>query len=214
MNEIKSINPKNLGWLQSKLDEEEIGYLWKLIAEKGEDMKGSLVGQINSSYSIIDKDSWFFINVLSKLGVEYESKFSDLGKRIPASNKHPYYLSNMWVNYQKKYEFNPLHDHTGIYSFVIWLQIPTEYKDQRELLIAKNTNSPVISNFCFNYQNILGGSGEYVYEMSKEMEGTILFFPSQLQHTVYPFYDCEEDRISVSGNIGFNTNQINSPLIF
>ena len=120
----------------------------------------------------------------------------------------------MWVNYQKQYEFNPLHDHTGIYSFVIWLQIPTEYKDQRELLIAKNTNSPVISNFCFNYQNILGGSGEYVYEMSKEMEGTILFFPSQLQHTVYPFYDCEEDRISVSGNIGFNTNQINSPLIF
>ena len=54
MNEIKSINPKNLGWLQSKLDEEEIGYLWKLIAEKGEDMKGSLVGQINSSNSIID----------------------------------------------------------------------------------------------------------------------------------------------------------------
>ena len=214
MNEIKSINPKNLGWLQSKLDEEEINYLWKLIAEKGEDMKGSLVGQINSSYSIIDKDSWFFINVLSKLGQEYEIKFSDLGKRIPASNKHPYYLSNMWVNYQKQYEFNPLHDHTGIYSFVIWLQIPTEYKDQRELLIAKNTNSPVISNFCFNYQNILGGSGEYVYEMSKEMEGTILFFPSQLQHTVYPFYDCEEDRISVSGNIGFNTNQINSPLIF
>ena len=47
MNEIKSINPKNLGWLQSKLDEEEINYLWELIAEKGEDMKGSLVGQIN-----------------------------------------------------------------------------------------------------------------------------------------------------------------------
>ena len=46
------------------------------------------------------------------------------------------------------------------------------------------------------------------------MEGTILFFPSQLQHTVYPFYNCEEDRISISGNIGFNTNQINSPLYF
>ena len=78
MNEIKSINPKNLGWLQSKLDEEEIGYLWIIIAEKGEDMKGSLVGQIDSSYSIIDKDSWFFINVLSKLGVEYERKFQIL----------------------------------------------------------------------------------------------------------------------------------------
>ena len=37
--------------------------------------------------------------------------------------------------------------------------------------------------------------------MSKEMEGTILFFPSELKHTVYPFYNCEEDRISISGNI-------------
>ena len=60
------------------------------------------------------------------------------------------------------------------------------------------------------YQNIIGGMQQFIYEMSKEMEGTILFFPSELNHIVYPFYGCKEDRISISGNIKLNTNQINS----
>ena len=115
------------------------------------------------------------------------------------------------INFQKQFEFNPVHEHIGVYSFVIWMKIPTDFKDQRELSIAKNSSTSVISNFCINYQNILGQNEEYMYEMSKEMEGTILFFPSQLQHTVYPFYNCEEDRISISGNIGYFVDAMNSP---
>ena len=209
MNEIKPIIPSNLGWLQSKLDKEEIDFLWQCIDDRGERWNHRLVGQINSSYRIEDKNDWFFTNVLSKLGMNYEGRISNLGARVPVANKS-YYLSNMWVNYQKQYDFNPVHDHIGIYSFVIWMKIPTEFKDQRELSIAKNTNTSVISNFCINYQNILGQNEEYMYEMSKEMEGTIIFFPSQLLHTVYPFYNCEEDRISISGNIA--VKQINPTL--
>tara|TARA_S200000501_G_C20760890_1_gene716084 strand:- start:579 stop:1205 length:627 start_codon:yes stop_codon:yes gene_type:complete len=203
MKDIDSVIPKNFGWIKAKLDKNEIDYLWKCIDEKGENIKHSLVGQINSSYRIQDKDDWFFNNVLAELGMEYQVKFADLGKKHTYYYRQPssFYLAKMWVNYQKQYEFNPLHDHTGIYSFVIWMKIPTEYKDQKENSIAMNTNTNVISNFCFNYQSILGGIREYVYEMSKEMEGIILFFPSELKHTVYPFYNCEEDRISISGNI-------------
>ncbi len=206
MREIIPIIPDNLGWLQSKLDKEEMDFLWQCIDDKGQDWKPTLVGQINSSYRIEDKNDWFFINVLSKLGMNYEGRIKNLGAMIPVDNKS-YYLSNMWVNFQKQYEFNPVHEHIGVYSFVIWMKIPTDFKDQRELSIAKNSSSSVISNFCINYQNILGQNEEYMYEMSKEMEGTILFFPSQLLHTVYPFYNCEEDRISISGNIA--VKQIN-----
>ena len=204
MKEIDSVIPNNYGWIKATLDKNEMDYLWKCIDEKGENMKHSLVGQINSSYRIQDKDDWFFNNVLAELGMKYQSTFSDLGKKYTYYLRQPssFYIGKMWVNYQKQHEFNPLHDHTGIYSFVIWMKIPTEYKDQRENPIATNTNTNVISNFCFTYQSIIGGGREYVYEMSKEMEGTILFFPSDLQHTVYPFYNCEEDRISISGNIG------------
>ena len=49
----------------------------------------------------------------------------------------------------------------------------------------------------------------FVYEMCKDAEGTLLFFPAELNHTVYPFYNCKEDRISISGNIAIDTKKIN-----
>ena len=29
-------------------------------------------------------------------------------------------LHSLWVNYQSKHEFNPVHIHDGLFSFVIW----------------------------------------------------------------------------------------------
>ena len=49
--------------------------------------------------------------------------------------------------------------------------------------------------------NILGKNITYDFKMSSDLEGTLLLFPSSLQHGVYPFYKCDEERISVSGNI-------------
>ena len=138
----------------------------------------------------------------------YAESFNNVGDNLPTVNKHPYFLHTMWVNYQKQTEFNPTHFHKGVYSFVIWMQIPTEYNEQKENPIAKNTNSDVISNFTFDYRDMLGEYRYYTYKMSKKMEGMMLFFPSSLTHTVYPFYNCSENRISISGNIGLDTNII------
>ena len=41
-------------------------------------------------------------------------------------------LQRLWVNYQKKYDFNPLHIHSGIFSFVIWVQIQYDLKKEQE----------------------------------------------------------------------------------
>jgi Rps23 Pro-64 3,4-dihydroxylase Tpa1-like proline 4-hydroxylase len=49
---------------------------------------------------------------------------------------------------------------------------------------------------------------EFVYEMNPEVEGTMLFFPSKMMHQVHPFYNCDEDRISISGNILLNTKEL------
>ena len=62
-----------------------------------------------------------------------------------------------------------------------------------------------ISSFQFTYINILGQHSQYYYEMNPDMEGTIVFFPAKLTHCVYPFFNCKEDRISISGNIMLNT---------
>ena len=69
-------------------------------------------------------------------------------------------------------------------------------------------NSYRQKSFEFSYLNILGQSVSYIYEMNPEVEGTILFFPAKLKHCVYPFYNCDEDRISISGNISLNTTKL------
>ena len=208
MKKYKSVTPPQNGWIEVVLDDNEIDFLWKSIENRGRDEKSYLAGNIDSSYQIFDKDNWFYNTTLQRLCVDYESSFRNVGSNLPTANRHPYYLETLWVNYQRQTEFNPTHDHKGVYSFVIWMQIPTDYNEQKENPIANNINSDHISNFCFDYRDITGEYQYYAYAMSKKMEGKMVFFPSKLTHTVYPFYNCSEDRISISGNICLDTNRI------
>ena len=205
MKEVKPIAPRNFGWLEVTLEDKEMDFLWKMIKNRGECNKKELAGNLSGSWIIPDEDDWFWENVLTQLCMTYAGYFRNLGQDIATSANHGYYLRSFWVNYQKQTEFNPLHDHTGIYSFVIWMQIPTEFKEQNKLPIAAETRSKQISNFMFEYRDIFGGGLGHLYEMSPKMEGKLLFFPSKLQHQVYPFFNCRKDRISISGNIGLDT---------
>ena len=108
-----------------------------------------------------------------------------------------------WVNYQKQYDFNPSHNHDGVYSFVIWLKIPYQWKEQNK---DNDSKAPMKGAFCFTYINMLGENEVAVYQLGKEHEGTMLFFPSALNHEVFPFYNCEEDRITVSGNLSIKAS--------
>ena len=52
-----------------------------------------------------------------------------------------------------------------------------------------------------NNSNILGNIKTFSYLLTPDYEGTMLFFPAALRHCVYPFYNTDEPRISISGNI-------------
>ena len=108
-------------------------------------------------------------------------------------------LEELWVNFQKKHQFNPLHKHSGIFSFVIWMEIPYDLKDEYNLPWVKHSNTQRASNFVF--VDSLGGATPI--EVDKDYEGVCCFFPSTLQHMVYPFYTSDLNRISISGNISF-----------
>ena len=139
----------------------------------------------------------------------YEESFiRNTGYKIPTNQFHPCYLESFWVNFQKQNEFNPIHNHNGVYSFVIWMKIPTKHNEQNKNPIALRANGKKISVFEFLYSNIFGEHESIGIEMNPDMEGTMLFFPSALLHGVYPFYNCDEDRISVSGNIKLNTAKL------
>ena len=160
------------------------------------------------TFNLEDNNNWFFDNVLLPLLNRYIDEFSNLGEQVPINSGYaPYYLNNWWVNYQHQGTFNPLHTHGSVYSFAIWLKIPTEHMEQNDNPISKGTNHggiPRISCFEFAYTDILGRINNYTYALNKSDSVKMLFFPAKLHHIVYPYYNCDEDRITISGNIGLD----------
>ena len=204
--------PSNYGWLKCKLNQKELDYVWECVNSKKNNVNETLAGNISNSYALVDKNAWFFKNTLLSLLCIYEDQFTKDGFGYPQDTlsknntyRGIYELSTWWVNYQKQHEFNPIHDHTGVYSFVIWLKIPTEFEEQNR---DETNNSPEKSAFSFVYHNILGQIKTELFPLGKEYEGTIVFFPSTLKHFVQPFYNCTEDRISVSGNIALTFDRL------
>lgn len=204
--------PPSGGWLHIKLNDQSIKRIDSYIQkseEKPVNINGALAGNISTSNILEDTEDWFLKNVLYDCVERYIDAFPpnremkvaiDITKTFDVSK---FILNSFWVNYQKQYEFNPIHDHTGLFSFVIWKKMPVEWMDQLEVPNCKYSGSPCAGNFAFLYNDIFGSPQTYQYGISKDLENTMLFFPSSLKHLVNPFYNSEETRISISGNLSF-----------
>tara|TARA_B100001250_G_scaffold388233_1_gene386318 strand:+ start:51 stop:686 length:636 start_codon:yes stop_codon:yes gene_type:complete len=201
----KLVNPSNYGWIEGHLDKNEVDHLWDCIkTARGKTMKSTLVGQIDRSYRVEDKDGWFWTNVLERLTAGYGKYFDHEHVQIyQPKDKSPVqpYLESMWVNYQSAGEYQPIHNHAGVYSFAIWLKEPVEFEDQAKIHNATDASKSFNDSFQFQYTNIFGEIKTHLYALGKKWENTILFFPSQLLHTVSPFFECDEQRVSLSGNV-------------
>ena len=167
-------------------------------------MKGELAGNISSSIRL-DADSPQLAEFLNTILPEFiKSHIESYGApwRAVMKEGEGFNLESLWVNFQKKHEFNPPHDHSGVFSFVIWMQIPTSYEEQKKLPICAESNANgTISNFAFHYTNSLGRVSQFIYNMEKEAEGYMVMFPSEMKHEVFPFYENDGERISISGNV-------------
>ena len=105
---------------------------------------------------------------------------------------------------------------TSVKQAIDYANIVQEMHVRRELIkisenvlsSASNSNNDSVSNFEFVYTDICGKIMNWDYEMCPELEGTLVFFPSDLNHQVYPFYNCSEERVSISGNIMLNTAKL------
>ena len=202
---FKPITPPVTGWLEIDLDKNIITYLNELIDQSKIDnisMKDNLAGHISSSLELRDKGDYLMDNLLIKCANEYDKAFPSASKLINhIGTAQRLVISALWVNFQKKHEFNPIHDHSGVFSFVIWMKIPTDWKEQSKLPFMEGQNHSCVSNFEITYPDTDYGLQQSYYQMSPEMEGKMLFFSSRLKHGVYPFYENDGTRISISGNI-------------
>ncbi len=101
-----------------------------------------------------------------------------------------------WYNEHKPNFFTPIHTHWGIFSFVLWLKIPYNAGDNK-----------FSGNLSFLHHDIMGQEHDFIMANDQEKEGTLLFFPSNLTHCVYPFDHVTDTRLSLSGNITIKLNK-------
>lgn len=102
-------------------------------------------------------------------------------------------LESLWINFNKKHDFNPPHDHKGIVSFVIYCKVPREILEDQA-----DTNTPVAGSIVFEYGDKIC-SFMHNYFKVNPFENLMMIFPAGLRHYVPPFWS-DHERISVSGN--------------
>jgi len=196
----------NIPIYQTKLPQDIVDRLWDYVGKAKVNFNDNLAGNIGESLILEDEDNYFMryvVGPIAQMYVDHAHSVTWVQKNCTTTPKN-ISLSRFWVNFQNQNEFNPVHNHSGIVSFVIWMKIPTEWKDQHALPISANSNAPSASDFQFHYSDILGNHQDYRIMMGENQEGWILVFPAQLRHQVYPYYNCDEQRVSISGNISWD----------
>jgi len=156
-----------------------------------------LAGNITDEFKLVDCNT-HVEELLKPLCFSFDKQFNYFNKNF--DTRSDLYLGKLWVNFQKKNEFNPIHNHSGALSFVIWIDIPYDIEDEKQYSPGKDSNNNVAGNFQILYLNSLGEIKSENIAVDKKFNNKILLFPSSLNHTVYPFYTSDEYRISVSGN--------------
>ena len=198
--EISEVNFSNLGFLKVILSDDDVKpivYEVEQLQKNFDDavrFNQGLAGHLNNEYYLFECKT-YMESLLLPLVYEYKDKFSHF-----ECKEKGYFLENVWVNYQKKHEFNPVHHHSGVFSFAMWLKIPYSIEDEYKTFPHILQHENITANFCFQYTDVLGDIQRYPIPADKSWENMLVFFPSKLRHFVNPFYTSDDYRISVSGN--------------
>lgn len=165
-----------------------------------------LAGHIKHEYTL-NKCTQRLEEFLIVLVEKYEKQFSYFAGVQVLDKNLPLALDGCWVNFQKKFEFNPPHTHSGVFSFVIWIDIP--YLIEEERLVFKEMKEQDKRNGCFafEYLDSIGTIRSHVIPADKTFNGKLCLFPSRMKHYVSPFYTSDDFRVSVSGNLKLSVNK-------
>ena len=160
--------------------------------KENKDFRDNLAGIIKEEYAYENRAD--YVEEIAQFLTVYDEayqKFKNEKYRV----KPEYLLTALWVNFMKKNEYNPPHDHSDFLSFVIFLKVPEEIKKEQENFIG---NSAGPGSLSFLYGD--GNRQSITYQSVKPTERDIFIFPAWIKHYVAPFYS-DVTRISVSGNI-------------
>ena len=189
------VPPEQFEWLKDACEKARL---------KNKTTQTYLVGHIKEEYDVKDV-SPEFEKFLIKCA--FVPEFENYRKKLTYLSEHrPFYIHQLWVNYQRKYEFNPPHRHSGVFSFIIFVNIPYDLKEEENYFISTGLKAygpglHYTSKLAFH--NTFG-NGEIacdLVDVDKGFESKMIMFPAAQVHQVFPFFTNDGYRITVSGNL-------------
>jgi len=204
----------NIGYLTAMLTDEELAPVRNEISEimldydKATKANHTLAGNIKKEFTLIDTKEYLeklIIPYLIEYNQTYEITKDITNIVLPNNRPHPTLrLISSWVNFQEKTEFNPIHHHHGLFSFVIWSRLPFKTEDEKNRTPEIPKEKNFAGFFQFYYTDVLGDIKTLDCPADETYQNTLLVFPAQMKHGVLPFFTSEEKRITISGNFGYD----------
>ena len=149
----------------------------------------NLAGNVKQEFRLENEflKSSGFLNFL----VASTSRWMELteGKKISEFN-----ILASWIVRQFKNEYNPIHFHGGHISGVGYLKVPENFGQT----FQKNKNSNLNGSLALIHGARMFNCGS-TFNVTPKV-GDFYFFPNYLLHMVYPFFDSNEERRSISFN--------------
>ena len=208
MSKIKDVEYGHMNWGPFVMRTIMPDYIIKKLKSEGKKAKESynhkLAGHLDNQYLYpVNVQNWFY-NEIHPIIQAYRNGhckyhgIKELNVELEADD--------LWVNYMKAGDFNPMHTHGADYSFVLFLDVPKQLQKEQE-----------------NYKGTSARPGQLMFEYTQQARprwattgtsispetGDLFMFPALLQHWVAPFKS-KVTRISVSGNLRI-MNRANLP---
>ena len=191
----------NVGAINAQLTPQQLEPVWDEIKEIQSDWSTAspankvLAGNIEHEYNLT-KCHKHVEELLLPLVYEYDQKFKLLDDFHITRTQPDIALASLWVNFQKKHEFNPLHYHDGLLSFVIWMDSPFDIRDEMSRPSSLKSNANIPGHFSLTYINSVGKLGIVNLPVDRSWNGRMLLFQSKMHHCVCLLYTSPSPRDS------------------
>ena len=201
MNKITNVKYGHINWGPYVMHTKMPDYVIKRLLKDGNKLRKAnsynrkLAGHLKNQFLYeVETQNWFYREISPILEAYRTGHCNYHGiKNLPIELS----FDDLWVNYMKPGDFNPVHTHGGDYSFVLFLDVPKKLKEELD-----------------DFEGTSAGPGELLFEFTQQAKprwattgtavrpetGDFYMFPAMLQHWVCPFKS-KVTRISVSGNL-------------
>ena len=154
-----------------------------------------LAGHLKSQF-LYNKDTiqWFYSETapIWECFRKQHTQFHNLENHRVELDAH-----DLWVNFMKAGDFNPIHTHGGDYSFVVFVDVPPKLSKEQDDFEGTSAKP---GSLMFEFTQQAKPRWATTGQAMKPQTGDMYIFPALLQHWVAPFKS-KITRVSVSGNL-------------